>query len=173
MSKSIKVGLAAATLLGATILPLQVRAACFNTHGKITNNAQADSSSLGVAALKIGSDKFECAVSGIPQAMVPEGPNFRHTLVCDDHVSAEEPQSQITLNSFFTAPPSPTGTCPAGNPFGPVSFSFEELSIPDPATARGLFVGIDPARSAVKISGNYNCNGGITMKLKGAICFPD
>ncbi|RLA43036.1 MAG: hypothetical protein DRR06_13050 [Gammaproteobacteria bacterium] len=146
--------------------------------GKIANNAQAEGATLGVAALNMGGEKFKCAVSGDPQPLMPEGPNFRHTLVCDDKVGADEPQSQITLNTFFVSPLVVTGYCPdieegVPNPFGPDSFTFEELSIPDPATARGVFVGADPSDSSITITGDYNCNGGINMKFNGVMCFTD
>ena len=148
-----------------------VWAECVEVKGKIANNAQAGGATLGVAALNMGGEKFKCAVSGDPQPMIPGGPNFRHTLVCDDKVGADEPQSQITLNTFFVSELAVSGYCPPENPFGPVSFSFEELSIPDPVTVRGEFVGVDPETSSITITGDYNCNGGITMKFNGQLCF--
>jgi hypothetical protein len=145
---------------------------CLDVKGRIANNAQAGGTTLGVAALIMGNQKFKCAVSGIPQAEVPEGPNFRHTLVCDDKVDAGAPQSQITLNTFFADQPEVAGICPEGedNPFGPVSFTFEERSHPDTATARGVFVGADPSKY-ITITGDYNCSGGINMKFEGMMCF--
>jgi len=146
---------------------------CLIAKGKIANNAQAGGVTLGVAALNLGGQKLKCAVSGDPQGEAPGAPNYRHTLVCDDKVGTGEPQSQITFNTYFVSPPAPTGECPAGNPFGPFSFTFEELSIPDPATARGTFAGADPASSSITITGDYNCNGGINMKFAGTMCFTD
>ena len=144
---------------------------CLKAKGKIANNVQDGGATLGVAAVKLGNKKLNCAVSGEPQGQIPNGPNFRHTLVCDDNAANGEPQSQITLNTFFVADPVPTGQCEEGNPFGPVPFSFVELSIPDPATARGNFVGVDPALSSITITGDYNCKGGINMKFDGLLCF--
>lgn len=144
---------------------------CLVAKGKIANNVQDGGATLGVAALNLDGTKYKCAVYGDPQAQAPGAPNFRHTLVCDDKVGAGEPQSQITFNTFFVSPPTPTGACPEENPFGPASFTFEELSIPDPVTARGAFVGVDSSMSSITITGDYNCNGGINMKFDGLMCF--
>ena len=148
---------------------------CLKAKGNIANNAQAGGVTLGVATLKLGDENFKCAVSGDPQLSDPNAfppqPNYRHTLVCDDKVGAGEPQSQITFNTFFASEPVNTSDCDMYNPFGPHSFTFEELSIPDPATARGAFVGVDPSMSSITITGDYNCSGGINMKFKGEMCF--
>ena len=143
-------------------------AECANVKGKIANNAQTNGTTLGVASLKLDNQPFKCAVSGVPQPYSPDGPNFRHTLVCDDKVGDGEAQSQITFNTFFTSEPVPTGIiCPGGTP----SFTFEELSIPDPTTARGAFTGADPSMSSITITGDFNCNGGINMTFNGMMCF--
>jgi len=148
-------------------------AGCVTAKGKIANNAQAGNSTLGVAALELGAVKIKCAVSGVPQLPSPTGPNYQHTLVCDDHVGTGLPQSQISLNTYFVSPPVATGYCSEGNPFGPVSFTFEERSIPIQGSGRGLFSNASPVTSAITITGDFNCNGGINMKFQGQICFPD
>ena len=148
-------------------------AGCMAAKGKVANNALQGNATLGVVALELGDRKLKCAVSGIPQLVTPGGPNYRHTIVCDDQAAAGQPQSQITFDTFFVSDPVPTGYCEPGNPFGPVSFTFVERSIPDPATARGMFVNAVRESSALDITGAYNCNGGISMKFQGQICFPD
>ena len=143
---------------------------CFAAKGKIANNAQPDGSTLGVAALNLGDHKLKCAVKGDPQAF--GGPDFKHTLVCNNSASNEDAQAQVTFDTIFLDTPVITGSCPKGSPGGPVSFSFIEKSIPVPSTARGAFVGITNEHGII-IKGNFNCMGGITMKFKGKICISD
>ena len=145
-------------------------AACVIAKGKIENNATSGSTTLGVAALALGNMKLKCAISGVAQ--LPGGPNFLHTIVCDDDVAVGQPQSQITLATTFLAQPVPTGACAANNPFGPVSFTFREGSVPIPNTGRGVFAGANTLGQII-ITGNYNCNGGINMKFEGQVCYPD
>ncbi|CAH1385574.1 hypothetical protein [Candidatus Nitrotoga sp. M5] len=143
---------------------------CFDAKGSITNNAQPDGSTLGVAAVNFGGEKLKCALKGDPQAF--GGPDFKHTMVCDNKTSDEEAQAQVTFDTSFLENPLVTGSCPAGSPGGPISFSFIEKSIPDPSTARGAFVGITNEHGII-IKGKFNCMGGITMKFKGKLCFSD
>ena len=65
-----------------------------------------------------------------------------------------------------------TRFCPEGSPGGPVSFTFEEIAIPDPATARGAFQGAT-GEGALYIAGDLNCGGGINMDFEGEMCFSD
>ena len=148
----------------------QASAGCLPAKGKITNNAQADGSTLGVVALSLGREKLKCGIVGAPQFPAP--PNFKHTIVCDNKAAPDEAQAQITLNTNFLGEPTFTGFCPEGSPGGPVSFSFEEISIPDPATARGTFQGVTEEGS-ITITGDFNCDGGIVMKFTGSMCFAD
>jgi hypothetical protein len=171
MNKKVTAVLGSGIIIISSFANLAWAEECVVAKGKIANNVQSGGATLGVAALNMDGKKFKCAVSGEPQAQAPGAPNFRHTLVCDDKVGAGEPQSQITLNTFFVSPLAPTGACDDGNPFGPASFTFEERSIPDPATARGAFVGVDPTMSSITITGDYNCNGGINMIFEGLMCF--
>jgi len=136
--------------------------------GKIANNAQAGGVTLGVAALNLGGQKLKCAVSGAPgeKPRAPLITGIRLSATHLDKVGTGEPQSRITFKNYFASPPAPTGEYPAGNPFGPFSFTFEELSIPDPATARGAFVGADPASSSITITGDH------TGKLRGRPAVP-
>ena len=167
-----------ATVLGSGIIVMgslanPAWAGCVTAKGKIANNALAGSATLGVAALELGAQKLKCAIAGAPQLVTPDGPNYRHTLVCDDQVGTGQPQSQITFDTFFVSQPVTTGQCQQNNPFGPVSFAFQERSIPDSATARGVFVGAVRETSQINITGDFNCNGGINMKFQGQICFAD
>lgn len=171
MSKKISAALGSGVIIMCSFANPLWAGTCMSANGKIANNAQSGGATLGVAALSLDNKKYKCAISGVPQNPVPEGPNFRHTIVCDDKVGDGNPQSQITLNTFFTSPLVPTGACNEGNPFGPASFTFEEHSVPDPVTARGLFTGIDPSASSITITGDYNCAGGINMKFEGLMCF--
>jgi hypothetical protein len=81
-------------------------------------------------------------------------------------------QAQVTLNTSFLSAPTFTGFCDEGSPGGPVSFSFEEISTPDPTTARGAFQGITDGGS-ITITGDFNCDGGIVMQFDGYLCFND
>jgi len=155
---------------------------CLPAEGKITNNAQLGGNTMGVVALKLHGKKLKCALIGVAQPVIPGGPNYLHTLVCDNKASFDEAQSQVTLKTWFVSEPEMTGGCVEGNPSGPASFSFEETSIPDPSTARGEFIGIDgvdyPSQitgtdSYITITGDYNCAGGITMKFDGQLCFSE
>lgn len=153
-----------------TGLVSQASADCEIAKGKITNNAQLDGSTLGVVALKLGTDKHKCAIVGAPQFATP--PDFRHTVVCDNKAAHDEAQAQVTFNTSFLSAPTITGFCDEGSPGGPVSFSFEEISIPDPDTARGAFQGVTDEGS-ITITGDFNCDGGIVMKFDGFMCFDD
>ena len=161
------------SVIGMTGLVSQASAECFTAKGKITNNAQLDGSTLGVVALNLGGKKMKCAIAGIPQPV--GGPNFKHTVVCDNKAPADAAQAQVTFNTFFlTDPGDPfyhTGVCDSDNPYGPVSFSFEEISYADPQTVRGAFEGATSGE--LFIEGEYNCDGGIVMEFKGNICFSD
>ena len=148
-------------------------AECLTAKGRITNNAQLDGSTLGVVALNLDGNKLKCAIAGIRQ---PDGgPNFKHTIVCDNKAPTDAAQAQITFDTYFlTNPEDPsyhTKFCGLDNPYGLVSFSFEEISYADPLTARGAFEGA--TGGALFIEGEYNCDGGIVMKFEGDICFPD
>ena len=157
-------------------------AQCSTASGKIVNNAQPGNITQGVIALTLGKQKLKCALIGVPQQEEEGEPNYLHTLVCDNKALPDEAQSQLTLKTWFASEPELTGFCIDDNPFGPVSFSFEEISIPDPSTARGEFIGINgvdyPSEitstdSYITITGNYNCAGGITMKFNGQLCISD
>lgn len=143
---------------------------CLVATGKITNNAQPDGSTLGVAAVNLGDDKLKCAVKGDRQ--FSGNPDFKHTIVCDNKTSDGDAQAQVTFNTSFLDAPVFTGFCPEGSPGGPISFSFIEESIPDSGTARGAFVGITNERGII-IKGDFNCMGGITMKFEGELCFSE
>jgi len=145
---------------------------CLPVHGKASNNAQLEGRTQGVAALAIGNKKLKCSIVGIPQSGIERAPNFLHNIVCDNKASSDEAQSQLTLKTWFTSEPIGTGSCVTGNPYGEASFSFEELSIPIPESARGGFTGVTDEGSII-IQGDYNCNGGITMKFHGNFCFSD
>ncbi len=157
-------------LLGALANP--AAAGCVDVKGKIENNALAGSLTLGVAAMEFGTVKMKCAVYGVPQLPTPLGPSYHHTLVCDDDLGATEAHSQITVNTSFAAPPAVTGYCQPGNPFGQVSFDFQEHSVPIAGTGRGKFANVIVDGSAIDITGSANCNGGINMKFQGKICTP-
>lgn len=179
MNKKVSAVLGSGIIIMSSLANTAWASECLNARGRIVNNAQAGGATLGVATLRLGEQRFKCAVSGDPQLSDPEAfppqPNYRHTLVCNDKVEDGEPQSQITFDTFFVSLPEPTGACPGGesNPFGPISFTFEELSIPDPTTARGTFVGVDRATSYINITGDYNCMGGIKMRFRGVMCFTE
>ena len=147
-------------------------AGCVDVKGKIENNALAGSLTLGVAAMEFGRVKMRCAVYGVPQLPTPLGPSYQHTLVCDDDLGATEAHSQITVDTSFAAPPAVTGYCATGNPYGQVSFTFQEHSVPIAGTGRGKFAGVIVEGSAIDITGSANCNGGINMKFQGKICTP-
>lgn len=165
----------------------QASAGCMSAKGKITNNIQPDGNTMGVVALNLGGKKLKCALIGDLQDQPKFGiiedepkPNYLHTLVCDNKALLNDAQSQVTLKTWFVSEAEVTGICDEGNPSGPYSFSFEEISIPDPSTARGEFIGIDgvdyPSEitgtySYITITGDYNCAGGITMKFDGQLCF--
>ena len=146
-------------------------AECLPAKGKITNNGQPDGSTLGIVALNLGRDKYKCGLVGLPQPQIPNGPNFKHTTVCDNKASPDEAQAQVTFNTFFTAEPSNISSCPPGSAGGQVAFSFEEMSIPVEGSARGLFANIDAQASTLYITGDYNCDGGIVMTFDGELCF--
>lgn len=157
-------------------------AQCLTASGKIANNIQPGNITQGVIALKLDKQKLKCALIGNPQLGIEGEPNYLHTLVCDNKALPEDAQSQVTMKTWFTSPPVVTGGCDAQNPSGPIAFSFEEISIPDPSTARGEFIGITgvdyPSEitgtdSYITITGNYNCAGGITMQFDGQLCFSD
>ena len=148
----------------------QAAADCETAKGKITNNGQPDGSTLGVVALRLGHEKHKCAIVGAPQ--FPGPPNFRHTVVCDNKAGPDEAQAQVTFDTSFTREIDFTGYCDIDNPWGPVSFSFEEFSIPDPDTARGSFEGVTN-EGGITITGDFNCDGGIVMKFNGSICFDE
>ena len=151
----------------------QASAECLPAKGKITNNGQLDGSTLGVVALNLDGTKLKCAIAGIRQPL--GGPNFKHTVVCDNKAPTDAAQAQVTFDTYFlTDPTDPiyhTGFCGFDNPYGPVSFSFEEISYADPLTVRGAFEGATGGE--LFIEGEYNCDGGIVMEFKGEICFPD
>jgi len=168
ISIAVVVGVVSAGLAG------QVSASeCVTAKGKITNNAQPDGSTLGVVALRLDDEKLRCGIVGLPQP-VTSSYNFKHTIVCDDKASDDEAQAQITFNTRFASMPVFIGLCPDGSPAGPGSyaFSFEEISTPIPATARGAFQGATDEKNIV-ITGDFNCSGGINMKFEGEICFAD
>ena len=148
---------------------------CLSAKGKITNNAQAGGFTQGVATLKLGHKKLRCSIVGVSQQLIPGEPNFLHTVVCNNKALPNDAQSQLTLKTWFLSEPVVTGSCDKENLWGPVSFSFEEMSIPDPSSARGDFIGVTDTEEDgnIIIKGNYNCNGGITMKFKGQLCFAD
>jgi hypothetical protein len=148
----------------------QASAECLTAKGKITNNGQPDGSTLGSIALNLGKEKFKCGIVGIRQFSSP--PDFKHTVVCDNKASSDEAQAQVTFNTSFLSAPTNVAPCPAGSPGGPVSFSFEEISTPDPATARGAFQGVTDEGSII-ITGDFNCDGGIVMKFNGLMCIND
>ena len=171
MKKKVSAALGFGIIMSSLASPVQADE-CLNAKGKIANNAQPGLNTLGVAALNMGGQKMKCAVSGDFQSNTPGVVNYRHTLVCDDKVGDGEAQSQVTFDTSFLSPQVPTGACPEGNPFGPFSFTFEEISIPDPDTARGSFVGVNAEESSfIIITGDYNCDGGINMKFNGMMCF--
>lgn len=145
-------------------------AACLAASGKISNNVQADGTTLGTVALTLGRQKLKCGISGAPQ--FPGPPDFRHTIVCDDKAADGEAQAQVTFNTSFMSAPVVTDFCPDGSPGGVVAISFEEISIPDPQTARGTFKGIT-TDGAIIIQGDLNCDGGINMKFAGELCFSE
>lgn len=163
-----------ASVIVMTGLVSQVSAECLDAKGKITNNAQPDGT-LGVVALKLDDKKLKCGIVGITQPTIPLGPNFKHTIVCDNKAAPREAQDQITFDTYFlTDPRDPTywtGFCDEGNPFGPVPFSFKERSIPVLGTGRGAFE--DVTGGELIIEGDYNCDGGIVMKFRGEICLSD
>ena len=82
--------------VGASVIVMaglvsQVSAECLTAKGKIANNGQLNGSTLGVVALNLGGNKLKCAIAGIPQ---PEGgPNFKHTVVCDNKAPAGAAQA--------------------------------------------------------------------------------
>mgnify|MGYP000087671301 CR=1 FL=1 len=157
-----------------TGLVSQASAECLSAKGKITNNAQPGGNTQGVVALNLGNDKYKCALIGEAQPQIPGGPNFLHKAVCDDKASPGTAQAQVTFETRFLANPadSITGFCPEGNLWGPVSFSFEEISTPIPSSARGEFSEVTDQGSII-ITGDYNCDGGITMNFDGEICFAE
>jgi len=164
-------------VFGALIITMaglanQVSAECLTVHGKAANNMQQNGNTQGVASLRLDTQKLKCAIVGVPQSVIPGGPNFLHNIVCDNKASFDEAQSQVTLKTWFTSPPNPTGLCAENNPYGEVSFSFEEVSFPDPNSVRGDFMGITDGGSII-IKGDYNCDGGIIMKFSGEFCFSE
>lgn len=152
-------------------LSTHLKAACDNPvsiKGRILNNAQANGMTLGVMKLKIkGKKKMNCGINGIPQFPAP--PNFIHTMVCDDKAGHEEAQSQMSFKSSLVGPPSNIQLC-TSDPKGPVSFDFEELSVPFAGT--GIFINVS-SESEVTIKGYLNCEGGIRMSFKGFLCFKE
>jgi len=142
---------------------------CLPAKGKITNNIQPGQDTLGVVAFTLGNQKLKCALAGEFQSEVPGQVNYRHTIVCDDKASPDEAQAQLTFNTYFVNK-TETGACEFPI-FGENSFSFEEISFPDPITARGAFAGVDGG--TLNIWGDYNCSGGIVMKFEGEICSID
>ena len=78
----------------------QASAVCMDAKGKIANNGQLDGTTLGIVALRLGKDKHKCGIIGKPQSIVG-GPDFRHTVVCDNHAGSDEAQAQVTLNTRF------------------------------------------------------------------------
>ena len=171
MNKQVYTSISSALIL-VSALANTASAGCVDVKGKIENNALAGSLTLGVVAMEFGTVKMKCAVSGVPQLPTPLGPSYQHTLVCDDDLGVTEAHSQITLNTSFAAPPALTGYCQAGNPYGQVSFDFQEQSVPVPGTGRGKFSNVIVEGSAIDITGSANCNGGINMKFQGKICTP-
>lgn len=162
-----------ASVIVMTGLVSQASANCLTAKGKITNNGQPDGSTLGSIALNLGQEKLKCGIVGVPQPPpYPQNPNFKHTVVCDNKAASDVAQAQVTFNTSFLSAPTNVVPCIAGSPGGPVSFSFEEISTPDPATARGAFQGVTGEGSII-ITGDFNCDGGIVMKFDGLMCFND
>lgn len=162
--RSVAVSVSAIVL---SVVVTQTSAACLSATGKIFNNLQADGHTLGVVALNLGDEKLKCAISGAPQ--VPGPPNYLHTVVCDDKAAPGDAQAQVTFATSFAAAPVYTSACPAGSPGGPYAFTFVEISTPLPGTGRGAFD--DVSGGALNIQGQVNCQGGITMKFTGSVCF--
>jgi hypothetical protein len=147
--------------------------------GKIFNNAVnlgATSGTLGTVQLEVGNGtKVKCGIIGTGGVGSDRSINFTHTLVCDDSLLITNPatgqretvHSQVTLNTTGT---SAFQACNPSNPLGGSYGTFEETSVPVPATGRGIFQGVTAGRIA--IDGTMNCQFAIDMKFQGEICMP-
>lgn len=161
-----------------------------SVNGKIFNNAQPNSTTLGIVHLQ--SDvfgKMKCGIIGVPQ---PGSDNslseikFYHTLSCDDD-SAVAPDgtalhSGMTLDTRGVKTDGPWCTWNGDevspeNPLLPGAiipraFSFTEKSTPIPGTGRGVFGGLpgtSPAGGEIIVKGTFSCYGSIDMKFTGHV----
>ena len=93
---------AAAGLVAMAGFVSQASAGCMDAKGKIANNGQLDGTTLGIVKMKLGkTDSYKCGIIGKPQDTSMGGPDFRHTVVCDNHAGSDEAQAQVTLNTRF------------------------------------------------------------------------
>lgn len=154
--------------LGLTI-PVSALADCVQIRGKIFNNAQGPGSTLGIAHIIFGNEKFKCGLRG--NGKMPDDPgdgelNFDHTIVCDDDVGLEDPvHSQLTFDT--------SGDITAVLDYcaipGLQSFSFLEVSEPVIGTGTGQFAGV--TSGSLTIEGTLFCSLAIDMEFSGELCF--
>jgi len=102
--------------------------------GKITNNAIAPGSTLGVAAVNLdGNIKLKCGVMGQGGVDATGAIQFVHTLVCDDQVATFNPYTGTTENvhsqiTLLTTGSATTTACVPGVPQAGSSGTFYESS---------------------------------------------
>jgi hypothetical protein len=155
-----------------------VFADCVPVQGKITNNAIAQGTTLGVVALVYGSKnhavKLKCALVGVDQGASFPQLHFIHSISCDDVES--EPaydesgnvpvHSRIVLNTDGQAGPPQSNT---------QLFTFSESSVPI-GGGLGLFEGatggqLDIRGAVYKSPIDASQIGSIDMTFQGNVCY--
>lgn len=171
MYKKPKLSCVGAVLLGLGLAaPGWATGQCISVEGKIFNNAMGPGSTLGVAHVNFGKEKFKCALRGVGKNAGPDsiGPlNFDHTIVCDDNAGTFDlpVHSQLVLDTSGYPTSIPTD-CPIP---GLQSFSFIEVSKPVPGSGTGRFQDVVDGKIAIK--GTLYCSLAIDMKFSGQLCF--
>ncbi|QBQ54983.1 hypothetical protein [Nitrosococcus wardiae] len=144
---------------------------CIPIKGKFFNNALGPGSTLGIAHIIFGKEKFKCGLRGDGKNQNPNDPddigplNFDHTIVCDDDVGYEFPvHSQLVWDTsgYPTSEPEDCG-------HGLQSFSFLEVSQPVLGTGTGRFDGV--TGGSITIEGTLFCSLAIDMEFSGELCF--
>ena len=123
---------------------------------------------LGVVHLQVGEKtKVKCGMAG-SGGVGPYGAIlYEHSLVCDDSVQSangDSIHSQITLNTTGTSALQACGSQPG------FQGTFREVSVPEPASGRGMFHGVQGGR--IVIDGTINCGQAINAKFSGYFCAP-
>ena len=151
---------------------------CVPVQGKITNNAIAQGTTLGVVALVYGPKnhnvKLKCALVGSDQGASFPQLHFIHSISCDDaesepayDASGNVPvHSRIVLNTNGQAGPPQSST---------QLFTFAETSVPI-GGGLGLFEGasggqLDVRGAVYKSPTDASQAGSIDMTFQGNVCY--